>query len=55
MSQAGCWEVLNENGVFKLIQNTLENTCAEISFLVRSQVRVLQLCLKRDSNADVFL
>ena len=32
MSQVGCWEVFNENGVFKLIQNTLESTCAEIFF-----------------------
>ena len=51
--QAGCSEVFIKNGVMKLLQNALENTCAEISFLIRFLVGVLQLYLKGDPNADV--
>ena len=39
---------------FEISQNSRENTCASVSFLIKLQVS-LQLCLKRDSYSGVFL
>ena len=39
----------------KLLQNSLEDTCAEISFMINIQFGTPQLYLKRDFNASVFL
>ena len=39
----------------KISQNSLENTCARVSFLIRFQASGLQLYLKRDSGTGVFL
>ena len=34
----------------KVSQNSQENTCARVSFLLKLQALGLQLCLKRDSG-----
>ena len=39
----------------KISQNSKENTCVGVSFLITLQVSGLQLYLKRDSDTDVFL
>ena len=38
----------------ELLQNSQENTCARVSFLIKLQTSGLQLCLKRDSGTSVF-
>ena len=38
----------------KILQNLRENTCARVSFLIRSHASDLQLYYKRDSDTDVF-
>ena len=39
----------------EISQNSQENTCARVSFLIKMQVLSLQLYLKRDSGTGVFL
>ena len=41
--------------LLKISQNSQENTCAEVSFLINLQVTSLKLYLKRDSNTGVLL
>ena len=44
------------NKVFlEISQNSQENTCARVSFLIKLQPSALWLYLKRDSGAGVFL
>ena len=42
-------------GVLRNLQNSQENTCARVSFLIKLQGWYLQLYLKRDSGLGVFL
>ena len=42
-------------GVLRNLQNSQENTCARVSFLIKLQDWYLQLYLKRDSGLGVFL
>ena len=37
----------------KILQKSLENTCARVSFLIKFQASDLQLYLKGDSGTDV--
>ena len=39
----------------KISQNSQENTCAEVSFLINLQANSLKLYLKRGSNTGVLL
>ena len=39
----------------EISQNSQENTCARVSFLIKMQALSLQLYLKRDSGTGVFL
>ena len=38
----------------KILQNSQENTCAKVSFLIKLQAPNLQFYLKKDSSAGVF-
>ena len=40
-------EMLCEKGVLKISQNSLENTCASVSFLIKLQARSATLLKKR--------
>ena len=44
-----------KNVVLKFLQNSQENTCVGVSFLIKLQALGLQLYLKRDSGVGVFL
>ena len=44
-----------ENKCFKILQNSQENTCAGISFLIKLQACGLQLYEKRGPGTGVFL
>ena len=48
-------EVLCKQGVLEISQNSHENTCARVSFLIKLQAWGLQIYLKRDSGTGVFL
>ena len=49
-------EVFYAKKVFlEILQNSQENTCARVSFLIELQPWDLQLCQKRDSGTGVFL
>ena len=39
-------------GFFKNLQNSQENTCVAVSFLIKLQVSGLELYQKRDSNRE---
>ena len=39
----------------EVLQNSQENTCARVSFLIKLQVSGLQLYFKRDSGTGAFL
>ena len=39
----------------EILQNSQENTCARVSFLIKLQPYALQLNQKRDSGTGVFL
>ena len=39
----------------EISQNSLENTCGRVSFLIKFQASGLQLYWKRDSGISVFL
>ena len=39
----------------EILQNSQEKICGRVSFLIKLQARGLQLHLKRDSGAGVFL
>ena len=44
-----------KNVFLEISQNSKENTCAAVSFLIKLQVSGPQLHLKRDSGTGVFL
>ena len=47
--------VLWKKAFLEILQNSQENTCARVSFLIKVQASGLQLYLKRDSDTGVFL
>ena len=48
-------EVFCKKVFFKISQNSQENTCAKVSFLIKLQASALQPYKKRGSNTGVFL
>ena len=47
-------EVLYKKGVFKIFQNSQENTCGRVPFQINLQTRGLHLYQKRNSGTGVF-
>ena len=55
-SEAATGGLMYEKVLFlEIWQNSQENTCAKVSFIIKLQAWGLQLYLKRDSDAGVFL
>ena len=48
-------EVFCKKSVLRILQNSQENTCVRVSFLIKLQASGLQLYSKRDSSTGVFL
>ena len=44
-----------ERVIIEILQNSQENNCARVSFVIKLQASGLQLFLKRDSDTGVFL
>ena len=47
--------VLLKNVFLEVSQNSQENTCARVVFLIKLQVGAMKLCLKRDFGTGGFL
>ena len=47
------WSV--KKSFLEILQNSQENTCARVSFLIKLQALALQLYLRRDCGTGVFL
>ena len=54
-SEAGTGGVLQKKVSFEISQNSQENTCARVSFLIKLQISGLQLYWKKDSGTGGFL
>ena len=54
-TEAATKGVLQEKVFLEISQNSLENTCARVSLLIKLQASGLQLYYKRGSNTVVFL
>ena len=54
-TEAVVWRCSVEKMFLEISQNSQENTCARVSFLIKLQALGLQIYLKRDSGTGVFL
>ena len=52
--RSGCQEVFCKKSVLKNLQNSQENTCIGVSFLIKLQTWDFQLYWKRDSGTGIF-
>ena len=48
-------EMLCKKKFLQILQNSQENACARVSFLVKLKASVCNFILKRDSGTSVFL
>ena len=55
MSEAVPQRCFIKKVLLEILQNSQENTCTRVSFLIKLQAMDLQLYQKRDSGTDAFM